>query len=331
MKILVAGGAGYIGSITAAQLVNLGHEVTVLDNLSRGHREAVHPECTFLHGDIASDEDLRAAFNHSPDVVMHLAALIEVGESMKEPARFYNNNVVCSIKLLDAMVTHHVSKLVFSSSAAVYAESQTMPIREDFPLGPTNAYGDTKLAFEKALQWYANAYDLRYVSLRYFNAAGATEERGEDHQPETHLIPNALRAARGAQPHLLIYGDDYPTRDGTCIRDYIHVSDLADAHVLAAEKLMSGGSSAIYNLGSEHGFSVKEVTDTARQVTGQPLPVKIAPRRRGDSPILIASSERIKNDLGWKAKRFELKQIITDAWRWQCKYPNGYAGGRVSG
>jgi UDP-glucose 4-epimerase len=326
MKVLVVGGAGYIGSVTVEHLLLKGHQVTIFDNLSRGHIEALPKDVLFIRGDMGSEADIdRALSSAKPDAVMHFAALIEVGESVLDPAIYFHNNTVNGIKLLDSMRKHGVSNFVFSSTAAVYGEPPTSPIDEDFPLVPTSPYGDSKLAFEKILKAYSNAYDMRYTSLRYFNAAGATAERGEDHHPESHLIPILLQVARGLRDHATIFGDDYPTPDGTCVRDYIHVSDLAQAHLLAMEHMAATKRSGIFNLGSEQGFSVKEVIETVRKVTGHPIPTVMGARRAGDPAVLVASSKRIKQEVGWKPTKTDLSTIIGDAWKWHQKHPNGYA------
>ncbi len=317
MKVLVVGGAGYIGSVTVEALVTKGHEVTVLDNLSCGHRNAVPADASFILGDTQSDSDLDQALLGHPDAVMHFAALSLVGVSVQNPALYFQNNVVGGIKLLDAMLRHSVGTLIFSSTCSVYGEPTDSPIDETLPLSPTNPYGDTKLAFEKILKWYANAYSMKYVSLRYFNAAGATTACGENHDPETHLIPVVLQVARGLRDSVTINGDDYQTPDGTCVRDYIHVSDLAQAHLLAMNFLMENDRSAIYNVGSERGFSVKEVIDVVRKVTGHPIPTVTGPRRPGDAAVLVASSKKIKEELGWKPEKTDLDTIIGDAWKWQ--------------
>jgi len=330
MKVLVVGGAGYIGSVTVEQLLAQGHEVVVLDNLLRGHRAAVPENVKFIQGDMGNDGDLEQAFKDEQiAAVMHFAALSLVGESVEHPALYFHNNVANGLKLLDMMVKYHVHKFVFSSTAAVYGEPEASPIRESFPLTPTNPYGDSKLAFEKVLKWYSNAYGIRYASLRYFNAAGATERCGEDHDPETHLIPVILQVARGLRDYATIFGEDYQTPDGTCIRDYIHVSDLADAHVRALDYLHSPGRNGVFNLGSEHGFSVKEVIETARKVTGHPIPTKVGPRRAGDPAVLVASSEMARTELKWTPKRADLATIIEDAWKWHQKHPAGYKGAAV--
>lgn len=324
MKVLVVGGAGYIGSVTVEHLLAKGHEVTIFDNLSRGHAEALPKRVPFINGDMGAEADLEKAFAAKPDVVMHFAALSLVGESVEHPALYFHNNVVNGIRLLDSMLRHNVRNFVFSSTAAVYGEPPASPIDEDFPLVPTSPYGESKLAFERVLKCYSNAYDMRYTSLRYFNAAGATAERGEDHHPETHLIPVVLQVARGLRDKATIFGEDYPTRDGTCIRDYIHVSDLADAHLLAMEHMVATKQSGVYNLGSEQGFSVKEVIETVRRVTGHPIPIVTGERRPGDPAELVASSKRIKTEIGWSPSRTELATIIGDAWKWHQKHPHGY-------
>jgi UDP-glucose 4-epimerase len=324
VKVLVVGGAGYIGSVTVEHLIAKGHEVVVFDNLTRGHRAAVPQSTKLIEGDMGSDADIAKALAFKPDTVMHFAALSLVGESVQKPALYFQNNVVNGIRLLDAMLREGIKNFVFSSTAAVYGEPPSAPIDEDFPLTPTSAYGDSKLAFEKILKWYSTAYDLHYTSLRYFNAAGATERCGEDHHPETHLIPLLLQVASGARDSATIFGDDYPTPDGTGIRDYIHVSDLADAHLLAAEHSLANKKSGIYNLGSQQGFSVKEVIDTVRKVTGHPIPTTVGARRAGDPAVLVASSERIRKDLGWQPVKTDLTTIVGDAWKWHQRFPNGY-------
>jgi UDP-glucose 4-epimerase len=324
MRVLVVGGAGYIGSVTVEHLIAKGHEVTIFDNLSRGHTEALPKGVPFIKGDMGNEADLDAAFAGKPDAVMHFAALSLVGESVEKPALYFQNNVVNGIRLLDSMLRHKVRNFVFSSTAAVYGEPPSSPIDEDFPLVPTSPYGESKLAYERILKCYAAAYDMHYTSLRYFNAAGATAERGEDHHPETHLIPVVLQVARGERPHATIFGEDYPTRDGTCIRDYIHVSDLADAHLLAMEHMVASKRSGVYNLGSEQGFSVKEVIETVRAVTGHAIPTEVGARRAGDPAVLVASSKRIRADIGWAPTRTDLATIVGDAWKWHQKHPNGY-------
>ena len=324
MRVFVTGGAGYIGSVVTEQLVGDGHEVVVFDNLSKGHRGAVVEGAKFVEGDLLDADQLRQTLNeHRIEAVIHMAASSLVGESVQEPGKYYHNNVVAGLALLDAMRDCKVSRIVFSSTAATYGEPESQPIYETTPTNPTNTYGETKLAFERAMHWYERAYGLRYASLRYFNAAGATEKCGEDHDPETHIIPITLQAATGKRSHVEIYGDDYPTSDGTCIRDYIHVIDLARAHILALDVLSE--RSGIYNLGcGGDGYSVRDVIDTARRVTGKDIPVRMGPRRPGDPAVLIASSDKIKKDLGWQPQFQDLGMIIESAWRWMQTHPNGY-------
>jgi UDP-glucose 4-epimerase len=325
MKILVVGGAGYIGSVTVEQLVEHKHEVIVLDNLCRGHAKAITGKAKFVQGDMGSADDLNAIFKADRiDAVMHFGALSLVGQSVEQPSEYFRNNVSNGITLLDVMLSHGVKKFVFSSTAAVYGEPHTSPITEDFPLTPTSPYGDSKLAYEKILKWYANAYGLMYAALRYFNVAGATECAGEEHDPETHLIPLVLQVARGDRPFVTIFGDDYPTPDGTGIRDYIHVKDLAHAHLLAVEHLKTPGQSDVYNLGSGTGFSVKQIIEVATKVTGKQIATRIGPRRAGDPSILIASSQKIQKELGWTPKYGALETIIGDAWNWHRNNPKGY-------
>ena len=317
MRVLVTGGAGYIGSVITAHLLECGHDVVVVDNLSRGHRDAVPDGVPLIETDLADTSALRRAFaTYRTDAVVHMAALAYVGESMNDPARYYRNNVGGGVSLLDAMASSGVSQLVFSSSCAVYGEPSTLPIDEDVPTAPTSPYGETKLAFERAMGWWNRAYGLRFVSLRYFNAAGATACHAERHDPETHLIPLVLRAAAGLQPHVTIFGTDYPTPDGTCVRDYIHVSDLARAHRLALDVLASGKSHRdAYNLGcGGAGHSVRTVITVAREVTGRDIPVKEGPRRPGDPAVLVASSERAAHELGWAPELQDLRAIVRSAW-----------------
>jgi len=314
MRVLVTGGAGYIGSVVSEQLVSDGHEVVVYDNLSKGHRDAVVPDARFVEGDLHEAEKLRETLN-GIDAVIHMAAFSLVGESVEAPSKYYHNNVVAGLVLLDAMRDCGVKRIVFSSTAATYGEPEAQPIFESAPTNPTNPYGESKLAFEKAMHWYERAYGLRYASLRYFNAAGASEQCGEDHDPETHIIPITLQVAAGKRSHVEIYGDDYPTADGTCIRDYIHVIDLARAHILALDVLNE--RSAIYNLGcGGDGYSVRDVIDTTRRVTGKDIPVRMGPRRPGDPAVLIAGSDKIKSELGWQPQFQDLGVIIESAWRW---------------
>jgi UDP-glucose 4-epimerase len=316
MRVLVTGGAGYIGSVVTEELVRDGHQVVVYDNLTKGHRESVVEGAEFVEGDLVERDKLTAILHDKRiEAVIHMAASSLVGESSAEPAKYYQNNAVAGLVLLEAMRAGGVTRIVFSSTAAVYGEPEKQPITEQDPTNPTNPYGETKLAFERAMHWYERAYGLRYASLRYFNAAGATEKCGEDHDPETHLIPITLQAATGQRTHVEIYGEDYPTPDGTCIRDYIHVVDLARAHILALEVLNE--RSAIYNLGcGGDGYSVRDVIDTARRVTGKDIQVRVGPRRAGDPAVLIASSDKIKNELGWQPQFQDLRLIIESAWRW---------------
>ena len=324
MRVFVTGGAGYIGSVVTEQLVGDGHQVVVYDNLTKGHRGAVVEGAKFVEGDLLDARKLHQTLNeHRIEAVIHMAASSLVGESVEAPAKYYHNNVVAGLVLLDAMRDCGVSKIVFSSTAATYGEPESQPIYETAPTAPTNTYGETKLAFERAMHWYERAYKLRYASLRYFNAAGATEKCGEDHHPETHIIPITLQAATGKRSHVEIYGEDYPTPDGTCIRDYIHVIDLARAHILALDVLSE--QSGIYNLGcGGDGYSVRDVIETARRVTGKDIPVRIGPRRAGDPAVLVASSEKIKKELGWQPQFQDLGMIIESAWRWMQTHPAGY-------
>lgn len=327
MNVLVAGGAGYIGSHAVYQLIEQGHNVVVVDSLETGHQDAVHPDANFFHGDIRDLDFLREVFNHQDiDAVVHFAANSLVGESMTDPIKYFDNNVYGTQVLLKAMQEFGVKKIVFSSTAATYGEPETVPITETMPTVPTSTYGETKLTMEKLMHWCQAAHDIRYVSLRYFNVAGARADSviGEDHQPETHLIPIVLQVALGQRDYITIFGEDYPTEDGSCIRDYIHVEDLIDAHIRALDYLDKGGDSEIFNLGSSQGFSVKEIIKTAREVTGQPIPEQIGERRAGDPSTLIASSDKAKKILGWNPTRTEITRIITDAWHWHSKHPHGY-------
>lgn len=326
MNILVTGGAGYIGSHTVRELVAGDHRVIVLDNLSRGHRAAVGGTL-LVRGDTSDTRLMEELFKkHKIEAVMHFAASSQVGESVRHPSGYYHNNVVKGLALLDAMVQAGVPYLVFSSTAAVYGEPEEVPITEEHPTLPTNPYGATKLALESAMRWYSDAYSLRFTSLRYFNAAGADPagDIGEDHDPETHLIPLVLRVALGNLPHLEVFGADYPTPDGTCIRDYVHVNDLAAAHVLALDKMASGGPSAVYNLGNGSGYSVLEVIKAAGEVTAKPVKVKFGARRPGDPAVLVAGSQKIKDELGWEPRFVDLRSIVDTAWRWHRSHPAGY-------
>jgi len=326
VNILVAGGAGYIGSVVVAELVRAGYHVIVYDSLVKGYRAALDPAATFIHGDLADRVTLDRVFVAYPiDAAMHFAAFIEAGESMQVPERYFRNNVANTLTLLEAMLAHGVRRFVFSSSAGVYGDPGHVPIVETDPLNPVSVYGETKLLVERMLAWLGRIHGLRYASLRYFNAAGATDRLGESHRPETHLIPLVLQVALGQRETVSIYGTDYPTPDGTCIRDYIHVADLARAHVLALEALAEC-EQLVYNLGNGQGFSVREVIEVCRRVTGRPIPVVEAPRRPGDPPRLVASSERIRRELGWEARIPDLEEIVASAWAWHQAHPTGYAG-----
>jgi UDP-glucose 4-epimerase len=315
MRVLVTGGAGYIGSVVVEELLATGNAAIVYDNLSKGHRESVAPGAEFIRGELLDKGTLQHALvEHKIEAVIHMAADSLVGESFQNPAKYYANNLIASLALLDAMRAARVQRIVLSSTAAVYGEPEKQPIQEDDATCPTNPYGETKLALERALHWCEQAYGLRYVSLRYFNAAGATQRCGELHDPETHLIPILLQVATGQRPYLEIYGNDYRTRDGTCVRDYIHVSDLARAHVLALRLLSE--RSAIFNLGCGGGYTVLEVVEAARKVTGHAIPVRMAPRRAGDPAVLVASSEKIQKELGWEPRQQDLHSIIESAWSW---------------
>jgi UDP-glucose 4-epimerase len=321
---MVTGGAGYIGSVVTEELVRDGHNVVVYDKLQKGHRQAVVAPAVFVHADLADKANLQETLSaHRIEAVIHMAADSLVGESCAQPAKYYRTNVVAGLNLLDAMRETDVGYLVFSSTAATYGEPEKQPIEETDPNRPTNPYGESKLAFERALRWYDEAYGFRYASLRYFNAAGASEKCGEDHDPESHLIPIALQAAAGMRESVEVYGNDYPTADGTCVRDYIHVIDLARAHILALGALDEG--SRIYNLGcGGRGYSVNEVLAAAREVTGKDIQASVAARRAGDPSVLIASSEKIKRELGWKPQLQDLRIIIESAWRWMQAHPRGY-------
>lgn len=325
MKVLVTGGAGYIGSVVTEELVKDGHEVVVYDSLYKGHREAVVAGAAFVQADLADAPALREALSANRiEAVVHMAADSLVGESCEDPSKYYRNNVINGLTLLDAMRETNVSRIVFSSTAATYGQPEKQPIEETASNQPTNPYGQSKLAFEQAMRWYTDAYGLRFASLRYFNAAGASENCGEDHAHETHIIPIALQAAAGTREFVEVYGDDYPTPDGTCVRDYIHVIDLARAHILALKSLEVDGGS-VYNLGcGGAGYSVNQVLETAREVTGKSISARVAPRRAGDPAVLIASSEKIKRELGWQPEFQDLRVIIESAWHWLLAHPNGY-------
>lgn len=320
MHVLVTGGAGYVGSVVAEGLLRAGHAVTILDNLQQGHREAVPEGACFIKADFCRPEDLDAAFRQSSlDAVMHMAGETIVEYSTTDPKRYFQTNIIGGINLLDAMLRHNVNRIVFSSSAAVYGEPLTAPIEENHPKNPINSYGLTKLMYEQIMEWYGKAYGLRHVSLRYFNAAGATDRLGEDHGPETHLIPNVLKAALAGTP-VPVFGTDYPTRDGSCIRDYVHVLDIAAAHIMALEKLDAVKAGA-YNLGNGQGYSVLEVVQAARKVTGIDIPAKLSPRRAGDPAVLVASSDRAKSELAWKPQFPKLEGIMESAWGWMKAHP----------
>lgn len=316
MRILVTGGAGYIGSVVADRLLQSGHSVTVLDNLGKGDREAVPTQAQFILADTGDKATIAGVFERGQfDAVMHFAAFIEAGESMLVPEKYFENNSARTLTLLEAVLKYRVPRFVLSSTAAVYGEPRRTPITEDDPLQPTNAYGESKLMVERMLAWFHRVHGLRYASLRYFNAAGATAERGEAHNPETHLIPLMLQVASGQRRAISIFGTDYPTKDGTCIRDYIHVDDLATAHLLALDGLEEH-SQLICNLGSGNGFSVREVIEIARKITGHEIPAVEAPRRAGDPEVLIASSEKIRRVLGWAPQRSDIESIVRSAWQW---------------
>ncbi|MCX7774198.1 MAG: UDP-glucose 4-epimerase GalE [Clostridia bacterium] len=326
MSVLVTGGAGYIGSHTVAELLARNEDIIIADNLQKGHKKAVLGG-KFYQGDLRDAAFLDKVFKENEiDAVIHFAADSLVGESVAEPLKYYNNNVAGAMSLLEKMKTYNVKRIVFSSTAATYGEPENTPILESDRTLPTNPYGETKLAIETMLKWSDTAYGIRYVALRYFNAAGAHKSGaiGEDHNPESHLIPIILQVALGKRDRIQIFGDDYPTPDGTCLRDYIHVSDLASAHLLALDSLRNGGESAVYNLGNGKGFSVKEVIEAAREITGHKIPQTVVPRRAGDPAVLVASSEKIKDALRWEPKQDDLRTIIATAWEWHQKHPNGY-------
>jgi|SRR5690625_1124157 len=327
MSVLVLGGAGYIGSHAVYQFIERDEKVVVVDNLQTGHEQAIHPKAKYYKGDLRDKEFLSSVFEQENiSSVIHFAANSLVGESMEKPLLYYDNNVYGTQVLLETMAKYDVKHIVFSSTAATYGEPENIPIKETEPTNPTSAYGETKLAMEKMMKWTEKAHGIKYVSLRYFNVAGAREtgEIGEDHHPETHLIPIILQTALGQRENITIFGDDYDTPDGTCIRDYIHVEDLIEAHILALTYLQKGGKSDIFNLGSNQGFSVKQMIDTARQVTGKDIPAVIGKRRPGDPSILIASSKKARKVLGWEPTRTKVNKIIKDAWNWHANHPQGY-------
>ncbi|MEM1059016.1 MAG: UDP-glucose 4-epimerase GalE [Verrucomicrobiota bacterium] len=321
MKILVSGGAGYIGSICVECMLDQDHEIVVFDNLSEGHRRAVDERATFVEGDLQQREDILPAMaEHRPDAVMHFAAASLVGESMTNPSKYYRNNIGGGVNLLDAMVEAGVGKFIFSSTCATYGEPERVPMDERLPQKPISVYGHSKLMFEQILDWYGKVHGLVNVKLRYFNAAGASEQFGEDHRIETHLIPNVLKVALGQREKISIFGDKYDTPDGTCIRDYIHIKDLADAHIRA----LGRDKSAFYNLGSGEGYSVRQVIDVSRKVTGHEIPADVEAPREGDPPRLVASSRKIREELGWKPQFDNLREIIQSAWNWHSQHPEGY-------
>jgi len=325
MNILVTGGAGYIGSIVTAELVESGEQVVVFDNLSMGHRQAVHPGATFVQGDLADRAALDGVFaTHHIDAVMHFASYTLVGESMEQPFKYIGDNVTNGLNLLRVAVQAGVRRFILSSTANLFDQPERMPIDEEERIIPGSPYGESKFILERMLHWLDRIYGMRYAALRYFNAAGAAPDgsRGEDHTPELHLIPRVLKVALGQLDEIVVFGDDYPTRDGTCVRDYIHVVDLAQAHILALHALDQG--SRTYNLGNGQGFTVKEVIETAREVTGHPIPAKVGPRRPGDPATLIASSEKIRRELGWEPRYPELRTIVETAWNWHRTHPHGY-------
>lgn len=324
MKILVTGGAGYIGSVVVEQLIEAGDAVVVFDNLSQGHREAVHPEADFVLGDLADRDVVDEVFaTYRPDAVMHFASNTLVGESMEQPFLYLGDNVTNGLNLLRSAVEHGVRRFILSSTANLFDEPEEIPIDEDERIVPGSPYGESKFILERMLHWLDRIYGFRYAALRYFNAAGASARYGEDHDPETHLIPLVLQVALGQRDMIAIFGDDYPTRDGTCVRDYVHVIDLAQAHILALRALDQG--SRRYNLGNGQGFSVKEVIDVAREVTGHPIPAEVTARRPGDPAVLIAGSETIRDELGWTPQYPTLRDIIKTAWHWHKAHPHGYA------
>jgi len=324
VKVLVTGGAGYIGSAVASELMKAGHHVVVYDNLSHGKRRAVPRQAELVVGDIGDRNSLREIFSRTrPEAVMHFAALIEAGESMQAPERYFRNNTANTLTLLECMLEYNLHRLVFSSTAAVYGTPERTPIEETDALRPTNAYGESKFLVERMLEWFHRVHKFRYASLRYFNAAGAAGDLGEDHRPESHLIPIMLKVALGQQEKISIFGTDYPTQDGSCVRDYVHILDLASAHLLALQAL-ENRDQLIYNLGNGQGFSVRQVLEVARKVTGHAIPAMDSPRRPGDPPVLVASAQKIQQELKWQPKYPNLDSIVSSAWEWRRKHPNGY-------
>jgi UDP-glucose 4-epimerase len=323
MKVLVTGGAGYIGSVAVERLVAHGDDVIVFDNLSQGHEAAVHPQATFVCGDLADRAALDSVMQtHQPDGVMHFAGYTLVGESWEKPFKYLRDNVVNGLNLLESAVSHGVRRFILSSTANLFDDPAQMPIPATERIVPGSPYGESKNILERYLYWMDRVYDLRYACLRYFNAGGATAERGEDHDPETHLIPLVLQVALGQREHITIFGDDYDTPDGTCVRDYIHVVDLAEAHILALNALDQGSRS--YNLGNGRGYSMQEVIETARAITGHPISARIGPRRAGDPSILVADSQATMRELGWQPQHADLADMVGSAWRWHQAHPNGY-------
>jgi len=327
LKVLVTGGAGYIGSITAAELIAAGHEVVAFDNLYQGHAAAVHPDAAYVRGDLASTGDVARLFgeHRGIDGIMHFASYTLVGESMETPLKYLRDNLVAAANLFEAAVEHGVGRFILSSTANLFDDPAEMPISETERIVPGSPYGESKFFIERTLHWMARVHGMRFAALRYFNAAGDTPDRGEDHDPETHLIPLVLQVALGQREHITVFGDDYPTPDGTCVRDYIHVVDLAAAHILALEALDSLGSRQ-YNLGNGQGYTVLEVIETARRITGHAIPHVIGARRPGDPAVLIASSEAIRKELGWTPRFPELEAIVASAWEWHGRHPDGYGG-----
>ena len=324
MNILVTGGAGFIGSVTTESLIQRGHKVTVLDNLVTGHRAAVHPEATFVQADIADEEKVtQAVREQGVEAVLHFAAYSLVGESMEQPAKYFQNNSAGTLKLLETLLSQGVKKFVLSSTAALFGKPDTLPISEDATIQPGSVYGESKYLTERMLGWLNETQGLGYVALRYFNAAGASQRFGEDHRPESHLIPITLQVAQGKRDFIAIFGDDYDTRDGTCVRDYVHVLDLAQAHILALETLEEGEAKR-YNLGNGQGFSVREVIEVCREVTGHDIPAKVQPRRPGDPAALVADSSLVKRDLGWQPEHESLREMVASTWAWFEAHPEGY-------
>jgi UDP-glucose 4-epimerase len=323
MKILVTGGAGYIGSIVVEELIQAGDSVIVFDNIYQGHRAAVHPEAVFVEGSLVDPSAVDSAINeHRPDAIMHFASYTLVGESMQNPFLYLGDNVINGLNLLQSAIKYDVRRFILSSTANLFDDPERLPIDETERIVPGSPYGESKYILERILYWLDRVHSFRYAALRYFNAAGASVERGEDHHPEFHLIPIVLQVAAGQRDKVMIFGDDYPTRDGTCVRDYVHVLDLAQAHILALHALDQG--SRVYNLGNGQGFSVKEVIETAREITGHAIPAEVAARRPGDPAELIASSDKIQRELGWKPKYPSLRDIIESAWNWHLSHPDGY-------